>query len=584
MLYPQSNLFRQTIDLSGLWDFRFDPEDQGTGGGWPQGLDDTRPIAVPASWNDQFAHWRDYLGPAWYQTRFALPWGWDQRRVTLRFGSVNYLAEVWLNGERLGEHEGGHLPFVFDVTEHVQREGNLLVVRVDGTLAPDRVPPGDIPLPSTDEDDENAPFPSGPFGAFPDTSFDWFPFCGIHRPVLLTATPHGGIDDLTVVTDIDGSTGLVRVRLEAGEATTARFTLRGHGADVSTEVDPTQEAVLTVADAALWSPDAPNLYDLRAELLKDGQVYDRYTLPVGIRTIAVDGDDLLLNGQPITLAGFGRHEDFPITGRGLVPAVIVKDYALLKWVGANSFRTSHYPYSEQMMDMADRLGFLVIDETPAAGLYFRQDGLERRTELCRQYTRELIDRDKNHPSVILWNLANEPDDSTRPAAKEVFHELYSLAKTLDPTRPVTIVSYVGVAEESLEFCDVVCLNRYRGWYTQMGQLDKACALLSSELDQVHEKFPKPLLLTEFGADTVPGHHAQPPEMFSEEYQAEMLTRYVELLNSKPFVVGHHVWNMCDFKTGQAVHRFGGMNLKGVFTRDRRPKLAAHRLRELWGGE
>lgn len=584
MLYPQSNLFRQTIDLSGLWDFRFDPEDQGTGGGWSEGLSEARPIAVPASWNDQFADWRDYLGPAWYQTRFALPWGWDQHRVNLRFGSVNYLAEVWLNGVRLGEHEGGHLPFVFDVTEHVQREGNLLVVRVDGTLAPDRVPPGDIPLPLTDEDDENAPFPSGPFGSFPDTSFDWFPFCGIHRPVLMTATPYGGIDDLTVVTDIDGSAGLVRVRLEAGEATAARFTLRGHGADVSTEVDPTQEGVLTVADAALWSPDAPNLYDLTAELLKDGQVYDRYTLPVGIRTVAVDGDALLLNGRPITLTGFGRHEDFPITGRGLVPAVIVKDYALLKWVGANSFRTSHYPYSEQMMNLADRLGFLVIDETPAAGLYFRQDGLERRTELCRQYTRELIDRDKNHPSVILWNLANEPDDSTRPAAKEVFHELYSLAKSLDPTRPVTIVSYVGVAEESLEFCDVVCLNRYRGWYTQMGQLDKACALLSSELDQVHEKFPKPLLLTEFGADTIPGHHAQPPEMFSEEYQAEMLTRYVELLNSKPFVVGHHVWNMCDFKTGQAVHRFGGMNLKGVFTRDRRPKLAAHRLRELWGGE
>jgi beta-glucuronidase len=584
MLYPQSNLFRQTIDLSGLWDFRFDSEDQGTGGGWPEGLDDTRPIAVPASWNDQFADWRDYLGPAWYQTRFALPWGWDQHRVNLRFGSVNYLAQVWLNGVRLGEHEGGHLPFAFDVTEHMRSNGNLLVVRVDGTLAPNRVPPGNIPLASTDEDGETTPFPSGPFGAFPDTSFDFFPFCGIHRPVLLTATPQGGIDDLTIVTHIDGSAGLVRVRLEAGEAAAARLTLRGHGTDVSTEVDPTQEAVLTVADAALWSPDAPNLYDLRAELLQDGQVYDRYSLPVGIRTVAVDGDALLLNGQPITLTGFGRHEDFPITGRGLVPAVIVKDYALLKWVGANSFRTSHYPYSEQMMDLADRLGFLVIDETPAAGLYFRQDGLERRTELCRQYTRELIHRDKNHPSVILWNLANEPGDSTRPAAKEEFHELYSLAKSLDPTRPVTIVSYVGVAEESLEFCDVVCLNRYRGWYTQMGQLDKACALLSSELDQVHDKFPKPLLLTEFGADTVPGHHAQPPEMFSEEYQAEMLTRYVELLNSKPFVVGHHVWNMCDFKTGQAVHRFGGMNLKGVFTRDRRPKLAAHRLRELWGGE
>ena len=120
-----------------------------------------------------------------------------------------------------------------------------------------------------------------------------------------------------------------------------------------------------------------------------------------------------------------------------------------------------------------------------------------------------------------------------------------------------------------------------GWYSQPGQLEEACRLLSAELDALHARYPKPLLLTEFGADTIAGWHAQPPEMFSEEYQAELLARYIEVLNSKPFVVGQHVWNLCDFKTGQAAHRMGGMNFKGVFTRDRRPKLAAHRLRELW---
>jgi beta-glucuronidase len=115
----------------------------------------------------------------------------------------------------------------------------------------------------------------------------------------------------------------------------------------------------------------------------------------------------------------------------------------------------------------------------------------------------------------------------------------------------------------------------------VGQLEEGCRLLSAELDAVHEKYPKPLLLTEFGADAIPGWHAQPPEMFSEEYQAQMVARYIEVAESKPYPVGQHVWNLCDFKTAQAVHRFGGMNLKGVFTRDRRPKLAAHRLRKLW---
>ena len=127
----------------------------------------------------------------------------------------------------------------------------------------------------------------------------------------------------------------------------------------------------------------------------------------------------------------------------------------------------------------------------------------------------------------------------------------------------------------------MCLNRYFGWYTQGGKLDEALPLLSAELDAIHEKFKKPILLAEFGADAIPGHHAQPPEMFSEQYQAELLVRYIELLRQKPYVIGEHVWNMCDFKTSQGITRVGALNYKGVFTRDRRPKLAAHRLHELW---
>jgi len=182
MLYPQSNPFRQTVDLSGFWDLCFDPEDRGLQAGWSAGFDGVRPVAVPASWNDQFEDWRDYLGNAWYQTRFDLPWGWEpaQQCIRVRFNSVNYLAEVWLNGTRLGQHEGGHLPFEFDITPHVYRERNLLVVRVEGELAPDRVPPGRVPADPHHmfiDQKEN----------HPPASFDFFPFCGIQRPVLLTA-------------------------------------------------------------------------------------------------------------------------------------------------------------------------------------------------------------------------------------------------------------------------------------------------------------------------------------------------------------------------------------------------------------
>lgn len=575
MLYPQVNPFRPVLDLSGFWDIRFDPDNQGGAANWSHGFSNGRPIAVPASWNEQFDEARDYLGPAWYQTGFDLPWDLPDRNFYLRFGSVNYLAEAWLNGVRLGSHEGGHLPFEFEVSRLLRREDNRLVVRVDGSLAIDRVPPGNVPVDPRDRFIEIN---------YPDGSFDFFPYCGIQRPVLLYAVTPDGLADLTVVTDIEGDTGLVNVRLQrlADTPASARLTLRGFGEPVSAEIKMGDQAetTLRVPGAALWAPGAPNLYELKVELERDGQAFDRYTLPVGIRTVSIEGDTLLLNGQPVYLKGFGRHEDFPVVGRGLLPALIVKDYALMQWIGANSFRTSHYPYSEQMMDMADRLGFLVIDETPAVGLFFAEEGLERRLHLCRQYTAELIARDKNHPCVVAWSLANEPH-SHRPSAGPFFRNLYDLAKSLDPTRPATVVTVVGITEEAFEFVDFVCLNRYYGWYSEPGQIDLGCARLSDELDALHARFGKPIILSEFGADAIPGCHAEPPEMFSEEFQAELLARYIEMLRGKPYMIGEHIWNLCDFKTGQMVRRVGGLNLKGVFSRDRRPKLAAHRLRQIW---
>ena len=177
MLYPQTNPYRQMLDLSGFWRIQFDPDNAG---GYQAGFSGGDIIAVPASWNEQITERRDYLGTGWYQTVFALPWGWRGQRIFARFGSVNYLAEVWLNGQRLGAHEGGHLPFAFDITDAVQDEGNVLVVRVNGELAPDHVPPGNLSgIP-------NAGFPNS---SYPAGSFDFFPYCGIQRPVLIYTEP-----------------------------------------------------------------------------------------------------------------------------------------------------------------------------------------------------------------------------------------------------------------------------------------------------------------------------------------------------------------------------------------------------------
>jgi beta-glucuronidase len=277
---------------------------------------------------------------------------------------------------------------------------------------------------------------------------------------------------------------------------------------------------------------------------------------------------------------------------------MVRDFALLKWVGANSFRTSHYPYAEEVLDYADRQGFLVIDEVPAVGLHLSLGHMgdpgaqtfgpgaigEAAAAAHLAAIRELVSRDRNHPSVIAWSIANEPD-TAEPAARGYFSPLAAAARELDPTRPVVLAN-VATAPPELDVVtdlfDMVLVNRYYGWYVDPGDLQAAERALEDEL-QAWARLGKPILVTEFGADAMPGLHALPATVWSEEYQAALITMSLRVFSRIPEVIGAHVWNFADFLTAQAVHRPGG-NHKGVFTRDRQPKAAAWLLRKLWNGD
>jgi beta-glucuronidase len=357
------------------------------------------------------------------------------------------------------------------------------------------------------------------------------------------------------------------------------------------------EASIRVPDVRPWGPSDPHLYPLGLTLEDGRRATDSYTLDVGVRTFEVRGDRLLLNGQEIKLTGFGKHEDFPVNGRGLNVPLLVRDHELLRWVGANSYRTSHYPYSEEAMDLADRLGVLVIDEIPAVSLNFMEkpELVAKWLAQCQVALGELIARDKNHASVVMWCVANEPmagspaSPAPAPAAAveagtRFFQTLYDHVRVRDASRPVTLVGIGNGPVEWLAPFDVTCINRYYGWYALGGRLDAAAAALAKELDALHERLKKPIVITEFGTDTAAGVHSQPEEMWSEEYQVEFLRRYLDTAASRPFVAGLHVWNFADFKTGQGILRMAGLNHKGVFTRDRRPKMAAHFLRSRWHRE
>ncbi|MEZ4863017.1 MAG: beta-glucuronidase [Caldilineaceae bacterium] len=598
MLYPQQNDLRNRLDLSGYWDFQLDPDENGESAGWFNGLAAPRAIAVPASWNEQFEDTRDYMGVAWYCQSSYLPSSWQGERVFLRVGSANYAAKVWVNGELVGTHEGGHLPFTVDIGAVVRwGEPNLVAIQVDNKLLPTRVPAGGLRG-------------DGP-GAFmdnhPDTTFDFFPYGGLHRAVYLYSVPQTHLGDVTVVTDVEGldsaaPTGLVQLTLQVtdGYNGAGQAQLRSGDQVWSTDVTFTNgqaTALLRVPNPRLWGPDDPHLYSLTVTLNQQGKVVDRYQLAIGIRTVAVEGDQLLLNGNPIFLKGFGKHEDFPIHGRGINLPLTIRDNSLLRWLGANSYRTAHYPYAEEAMLLADREGLLIIDEIPAVSLQFG-DGdanIQARLDQCKAQLRELVARDKNHPSVIMWSVANEPMPANfmrrmmgapvNPADDAVgtvfFRELFDLVHELDATRPATLVGVMNGPVEWLQLADVALINRYWGWYTQGGRLEQGRAGLENELDTLHAALGKPIVISEFGADTVAGMHSNPPEMFTEEYQVEFLRVYLEVAAARPFVAGLHVWNFADFKTSQGIMRVGGLNHKGVFTRDRRPKMAAHFLREQW---
>jgi len=588
-LLPQQNATRMLLDLAGLWDFQRDPDAIGERDGWATSLPSPTLIGVPGSWNEQFQDTRDYTGVAWYQTRTALPRAWRGQRIILRAGSAVYHATVWIDGQPVGEHLGGHLPFAFEVTGAVAWDRPITItIRVENIALPTRVPPAGNSVP-------------GHAANFPDINYDFFPYCGLHRTVTLYTVPAAHITDIAVIPAFDGADGLLHLRVTAADGFQGSGTARVANATIPLAFNAGEAtATLRIPAVQAWSPATPHLYALTVSLGEPNVPGDVYTLEVGVRTVEVQGDRLLLNGQPILLRGSARHEDFPINGRGLNLPVAVRDIQLLKWIGGNSFRTSHYPYAEETMQLADREGMLVIDEIPAVKLYFgdSEANIAARLDQCRQDIGELITRDKNHPSVIMWCLANEPasnhfvnaggadlplDDAYKAKGRAFFEDLFAYARTLDRSRPFTLTAMSATDPSWTDFSDVLCINRYNGWYSHPGDPSAAGTLLAPELDALHAHTGKPIMITEFGADTIAGVHAQPPEMWSEEYQAELFRYVLDACESRPFVVGTQFWVLCDFKTAQAVGRAGGMNLKGAFTRDRRPKMVAHYLRERWSG-
>jgi beta-glucuronidase len=588
-LYPRESETREAVPLDGIWNFRSIPnaEDNNIGFAqkwYSQPLKKTGnviPMAVPSSYQDlvEDRETMDNWGWVWYDKQFFPPKRWldDKRKIILRFSSVRLNCVVYLNGVNIVNHTGGQLPFEVDVTNNLNKDKlNLLTVAVNNVLSNETLPQGKITYMT-----DTKLYPKG----FAETkqNFDFFNYAGIDRSVHLYGIPQTSIKDITTVTSISNTTGVIDYNVvydSKEEIKSMQLMIEVFDEnDVSIKNQTSDlKGKIEIANAQLWWPYTMNKvvgyqYLIKFSLINDKTILDTYYQKVGIRTVKLTESQFLINDKPFYFRGFGKHEDSNIHGKGLDLPLIVKDFNLIKWLGANSFRTSHYPYSEELMDQSDSQGIVVIDETPATGVNYFGDSV---LKLHMQIFHELYTRDKNRPSVVMWSLANEPNASDK-SSDDYFKKLVQFSKTLEKSRPISATTYHGFDNCLIaKHLDVLMINRYYGWYTDKGYTRPITQRLVADLEEWHKVYKKPMILSEYGADTSNGLHDTPSHIYSEDFQTEVFMEYFkgfDIMRANDYFVGELVWNFADFKCNREINENWG-----IFTRERRPKASAKVIR------
>ncbi|WP_099871601.1 beta-glucuronidase [Streptococcus suis] len=588
MLYPIQTKTRSVYSLNGIWKFKQGNNDVHTL------LDTDEVMVVPSSFNDVVVDKakRRFVGDNWYELMVALPVVSADEELVVRFGSVTHQAKVYADGQLIGEHKGGFTPFECLIPSNLYDADQFrLTVCANNELNYTTLPVGNY----SEEVDEN-----GQVVKTVKENFDFFNYAGIQRTVHLYKRPKNRIKDIVIRTVLnqDLTQAVVNVDVKiVGQYDSIRMSILDQEGQ---EVGLLENGQMVIEHPRLWEVLDAYLYTAKVELFNGANLLDTYSEQFGIRSVAVENGQFFINGKPFYFKGFGKHEDTFINGRGFNEAANLMDLNLLKDIGANSFRTSHYPYSEEMMRLADRLGIVILDEVPAVGLFqhfnaalnLTGDSEEVKNTWEVMQTKEahelvideLIARDKNHPSVVMWVVANEPAGHEK-GARAYFEPLIQRMRDRDPSkRPVTLVNIMTATpdkDEVMDLVDVVSLNRYYGWYVAHGDLKAAEKGLRQELEIWQKLYPdKPILMTEYGADTLPGLHSMWDIPYTEEFQVDYYEMNHRVFDSIPNLVGEQVWNFADFETTVGIIRIQG-NHKGLFSRNRQPKQIVREIKKRW---
>jgi beta-glucuronidase len=563
---------RAGISLSGPWQAIVDPYNSGyfdyrrhprADGGYganrkPQSKHDlveysfkaSARLQVPGDWNTQRPELLFYEGNIWYERDFdyVLPPG---HRLYLWFGAANQRAMVFLNGVKLGEHEGGFTPFQFEITNLVRRKGNFIVVNVSGERRPEAVPAMET---------------------------DWWNYGGLTREVRLLDVPETFVEDYSLQLEKGSRSRISGWARLNGVNRQQKVTVRIPEAGIALTVTPDDRgfvAIVANAQLDLWSPENPKLYDVAIETPSD-RVTDR----IGFRTIEASGKDILLNGKPLHLRGVSMHAEAPFrSGRVFSEA---EARTLLRWakeLDCNLVRLAHYPHDEATVRLADEMGLLVWSEIPVYWAIAWENPVA--FDNAEQQLTEMVARDKNRAAVILWSVGNEAPVS-QPRVK-FLGALAELAHKLDSTRLVTAAlethyvdpTTITVDDPLSRYLDVISCNEYVGWYD--GPPEK--------IDTVTWKteYNKPFVISEFGADARAGRHADRETIWSEEFQADVYRRQIGMFQRIPFLSGTIAWVLVDFRSPRrplaGIQDF--FNRKGLYSDRGERKSAFYVLRDYY---
>lgn len=539
---------RMVHELDGMWDFRM------------EGFDKAYQLPVPGCW-EQHPDFLSHRGKGTYTKRVYIA---KAGNVRLEFKGVSHTADVYFDGEKIAHHYNAFTPFSA-VVKNVQKGEHEIKVEVDNTFGKHSA----LHIPN-----------------------DYYTYGGITRPVSLELVPETYIKNVhftpymkdgkwnakieVIICSLSDNDINAEVQLMLNGLTVNGSVKLGAGGETTSVFEQEFDCVKS------WSCSEPNLYMLSAVLLVNGEETDDFIERVGFRTIEVKDTKIYMNGEPIYMKGFNRHEDYAVDGCAVTLQHMVQDMDLMQDMNVNAVRTCHYPNDERFLDLCDERGIMVWEENHARGLLLKDMQNPNFERQCEDCIREMIENHYNHPSIVSWGILNECASETEEG-RRMYKKQYEQIKSMDTTRPTTSATCRHFTDICLDLPDVVSFNMYSGWY-------KDCPI-DERNDQEIEWIKssggdnKPIIVSELGAAAIYGYRDRSRCKWSEERQADLIRDNLEVYMNDDRITGVFIWQFADCRVTEEGEWFATRarchNNKGIVDEYRRPKMAYDTVKELF---